>query len=383
MKIGFVSRFAPDDRRSWSGTNFKLYEALSAQHAVTHIPFRRDRAARAFGAAVGKLARWRGKEANPDFTHFVARRMARSIDQDLVEQVDVLFVPFGSTCLSALETTKPVVYLSDATFAAMDGYYASFSNLLRFNHAQGAAIEQRALDKASRIVLASGWAKASAVEDYGQDPRKVRVIELGANLRDDDPASLRTFCRDRRDASHSSPAAHYLLFLGVDWERKGGDIAVECCRLLNERGIPARLHVVGTAVPARHRGSEFIVDHGFLDKNVPEDFARLNDILASAHLLLLPTRAECAGIVFCEASAYGVPSFTLDTGGTADYVENGVNGYRLPPGSAGPEFAARIAQAITSGDLERLRQGSFRAYADRLNWNRWQEEFTEFIRDLV
>lgn len=35
------------------------------------------------------------------------------------------------------------------------------------------------------------------------------------------------------------------------------------------------------------------------------------------HLLLLPTRAECAGIVFNEASAYGVPILLTDTGGVS------------------------------------------------------------------
>ena len=52
--------------------------------------------------------------------------------------------------------------------------------------------------------------------------------------------------------------------------------------------------------------------------------------MSSSDILLLPTQAECAGIVFVEASAYSMPIFTHDTGGISNYVINGINGYRLP-----------------------------------------------------
>lgn len=45
------------------------------------------------------------------------------------------------------------------------------------------------------------------------------------------------------------------------------------------------------------------------------------------NFLLLPTIAECAGIVFAEASGYGIPSITYDTGGVGTYVIDGINGF--------------------------------------------------------
>ena len=54
---------------------------------------------------------------------------------------------------------------------------------------------------------------------------------------------------------------------------------------------------------------------GFLNKNIPEQYQKLITIMGRCNLFLLPTKAECAGIVLCEASAFGLPIFTFDTGG--------------------------------------------------------------------
>ncbi|WP_270350498.1 glycosyltransferase [Ligilactobacillus salivarius] len=74
--------------------------------------------------------------------------------------------------------------------------------------------------------------------------------------------------------------------------------------------------------------------------------------------MLLPTRAECAGIVFNEASAFGVPSLSVDTGGVADYVKNNINGYRMPLSANGEDFALKIEEWIKEDKLSTLSKGA-------------------------
>ncbi len=57
-----------------------------------------------------------------------------------------------------------------------------------------------------------------------------------------------------------------LLFVGVDWYRKGGDRAVEAARILNEGGLPTELHVVGSAPDRRARPTLLGAVHGYVDK---------------------------------------------------------------------------------------------------------------------
>ena len=75
---------------------------------------------------------------------------------------------------------------------------------------------------------------------------------------------------------------------------------------------------------------------------------RLIQLFRGADFLILPTKAEAAGIVFSEASAYGLPSVTYATGGVTDYVRSGVNGVCIDPGGTAADFAAEIQRMLES-----------------------------------
>jgi glycosyltransferase involved in cell wall biosynthesis len=199
----------------------------------------------------------------------------------------------------------------------------------------------------------------------------VKVIEFGANVKEEDIF---------QPVSYSPEQTLQVLFLGVDWDRKGGDVAVDCVTHLNEIGIPAILHVVGTNSPKRHQDKSFINDFGFLRKNNPQEYDRFISIVRNSNLLLLPTRAECSAIAFCEASAYGIPVFTYDTGGIPNYVINGVNGYRLPLSASGADFATKIRSVIDNGELPVLSEGCRKIYHERLNWRHWRSEFEDILK---
>src|SRR5204862_2194102 len=109
-------------------------------------------------------------------------------------------------------------YLSDTTFELMVDYYSIFSGLSKQNIKQGNEIEQNSISKAARIIYSSTWARNSAVESYSADPAKISVIDFGANL-------LYEPSLAQIEARIVEPEAWNLLFLGVDWLRKGGDIA--------------------------------------------------------------------------------------------------------------------------------------------------------------
>jgi glycosyltransferase involved in cell wall biosynthesis len=56
--------------------------------------------------------------------------------------------------------------------------------------------------------------------------------------------------------------------------------------------------------------------------------------------------AEAAGIVFCEASAFGLLSLSYSTGGVPDYVANGVNGACLSAGSSSEDVANAVIEIL-------------------------------------
>jgi glycosyltransferase involved in cell wall biosynthesis len=98
----------------------------------------------------------------------------------------------------------------------------------------------------------------------------------------------------------------------------------------------------------------------------------------------LPTRAEAAGIVFCEASAFGVPSLTLKTGGVEDYVRNGINGICLPYNSKPKDFAKSILEIVKDKDrYSSLCVGAFNEYKNRLNWECTASELVHLCEESL
>jgi hypothetical protein len=175
-----------------------------------------------------------------------------------------------------------------------------------------------------------------------------------------------------------------VLFLGVDWKRKGGEIAVDAIKWLNENGIKSVLHIVGIQeLDSSIANLPYVDNVGRLNKNDATQYNRLIELIKGSHCMLLPTMAECAGIAFVEASAYGLPSFTHDTGGVKDYVMNGVNGYTLPLGSTAEDFGRKIKECVQNGELGKMSETAIELYKSTLNWDNWAKEVTKVLMKVA
>ena len=224
-------------------------------------------------------------------------------------------------------------------------------------------------------MLASEWNKNSAAKDYGIDVKNISVVPCGANL---DKIPLAS------ELVMEASGQCRLLFLGVEWDRKGGEIALETFRLLKQKGLNPQLHIIGCVPPHDLTNEERITVIPYLDKNKKEDFQQLHKIFLQTDFLLLPTRAECAGVVFSEASAYGIPSISTDTGGVSTYLKNGINGYVLPVVAGADEYSEKIVSLLTDkkgfGDLK---HSSRKYYEENLNWDLWGRQFQQIAERLA
>ena len=165
---------------------------------------------------------------------------------------------------------------------------------------------------------------------------------------------------------------------------KRGDIALKTCKLLNDNGIKTTLHIIGIKKLNDEVSKLSFVDNiGFLNKNIPQEYKLLLNTISFCHCLLLPTNAECAGIAFAEASAYGLPVFTYNTGGISNYVIDGENGYALPINSTELDFYRKIEYCLKTGTLKELSVKGPALYRNRLNWNHWGGEVHHLIKSLL
>jgi glycosyltransferase involved in cell wall biosynthesis len=209
------------------------------------------------------------KQTSVEFLKSYAKYFSKQLEKDLKKRpVDVLFVSASSQLVAYLKTDIPVIYMTDATFQQLQGYYPYFSNLAGYNIRQGIELDKKAFHKAAHCMLASDWNKNSAINDYRINAEKISVAPCGANM-DFIPAAedLPSYTNGLR-----------LLFLGVEWDRKGGDIVLKAFRLLQKKGIKAQLHIIGCVPPHDLSHENAITVIPFLDKNKVEDFQQLNKI---------------------------------------------------------------------------------------------------------
>lgn len=377
MKIGFASRLNPLDKRSWSGTTYYTYQQIKENYEVELFNYKWTWGVREWLTMQKSWNRkFFKKDTAVEFLKSYATYFSRQLEKDLKKRpVDVLFVSASSQLIAYAEINIPIIYMTDATFQQLQGYYSYFSNLPAYNIKQGIELDKKAFQKAAHCMLASEWNKLSAVNDYGIDAGKISVIPCGANL-DTIPSA--------GELNRASSGKCRLLFLGVEWERKGGDIALQTFRLLKQKGIDPHLHIIGCVPPHNLTGESNIMSIPFLDKNKPEEFHRLEKILFQSDILLLPTRAECAGVVFCESSAYGIPSITTNTGGVSTYVKDGINGYALPFEAGAEAYARKIEQLVLDQQaMQNLKLSSRNYYDEKLNWDNWGQEFQQIAERLV
>ena len=243
MRIAYVTTYDGTNVHNWSGLGYFIARTLEDQgSSLQYINVGNPAFAwRAYGRLRSQL---RQPRYMPERAVRLAEQRAIRVCRSLSHGTDLVFSP-GTLAVAGLRSAPPFVFWADATFAALIDFYPGFDDLDPRTIEQGHEVERRALKRCAAAIYASEWAARSAINDYGADPGKVYVVPFGANL-DALPTEEQAYALIARRPRDSCR----LLFLGVDWERKGGALAVEAARILNQRGLPTELVVVGCEPPS-------------------------------------------------------------------------------------------------------------------------------------
>jgi glycosyltransferase involved in cell wall biosynthesis len=374
LRVGFLSSFNYFDRNAWSGTLYSMHQALIATD-LEIINLGNPSQPSRWKNILNRLTR-RNAPAKPGSREEIAeyKKFTAGVKKQLSQNpCDVIFAPLLDAELNYLETELPIVKLSDATFPLLrKEYQFSFSpqeiEWISKNEAQ-------AIAKASKLVYSSDWAANSAIDEYQVAPDKIAVIPFGPNF-DNAPLASEIL-------GHKSMSRCKLLFVGREWERKGGDIAFRTLVSLRELGIDAELVIVGTVPPDKFQHDQVKVIP-FLNKNDPAQRQQFYELFLQSNFLIFPTRADCSPMVIGESNAFGLPVITSDVGGIPTLVRDGKNGYMLPYAASAEDYAKTIASVF--GDRTRyqdLVRSSRAEYDTRLNWKKWAESLQNVLTSVV
>ncbi len=364
-RVAYVATSAPTDRATWSGSTYHIARCLGDHVGPLEWigPLRQQHklALRARQIMSMMLAgRWRLLDREPIVLKGYARQAAA-----LIAGLNVDFVFSPSTLpVAHLECRQPIFFWTDATFAAMLGFYLN-RDVITDNCIRDAnAAERAALERCRLAIYSSDWAARSAIDHYGVDSKKVKVLPFGANLETE-----RTFEQIRAMIASRPGDRCRLLFVGVDWIRKGGDIALAVAQRLNEEGLRTELTVVGCEPKIDRTMPTFVRPIGYLKKTTAEGRSSLESLYAESHFLILPSRAETFGLVLAEACAFGLPCVASSVGGIPTIVRNGLNGMTFDMTNI--EAVCKYVEGLMADRrrYEQLALSAFDEYEKRLNWD--------------
>lgn len=372
LRVAYVTVNDPLDKNTWSGLEYYIAQTVNKHIGdVTYICNLKNRVT--VGHRLKKFYyRLHQAQYLADRTEEMGTYYARQVEEKLQRnKFDLIFSP-STLPIAHLKTDLPIVVWLDATFAVMVEYY--FKQLCAESIRDGNRMDANAFKRCTLVCFASQWAASSALEKYGIEREKIKVIPFGANS---------DIVPEKRGINHSLSAPLQLIFVAKDWYRKGGETVFKTFIALQDMGIETNLFVVGCVPPKKFRHERLKV-FSFLDKNVQGDARQLDWLYQNAHFLILPSKEECYGLVLCEANAYGVPVLASKTGGIPEIVRDGINGFLMPVDATGDDYALKIAQVV--GDRTsyiNLCKSSRKRFDQVLNWNAGGELLRELLLKRV
>ncbi len=226
-------------------------------------------------------------------------------------------------------------------------YYSAYMKVRLFS-AEWISCEKTIYDHADMVFTRSSNITRSLIDQYGLSPDKVACIYVGPNM----PVS--DINLQKKDYSSKN-----ILFVGLDWERKGGPVLIEAFDKVREDHQNARLTIVGSQVVSSNPAIQSI-------GRVPVE--ELHRYYEEATIFCMPSFVEPFGVVFVEAMAYARPIVATTIGAIPDMVQEGKNGFLVEPGDS--EALAIVLNKLLTDEKIRKKcgRGSLQISRDRYNW---------------
>ena len=313
----------------------------------------------------------------------------------LRERFDLVHVHAHPVRLSGLNATPLVmsegsssaVYLQDYLGWSDERLERAYARARRVYRALGIHDRLLNLDRVSRAYVFSRWARDLNIR-WGADPSKIDVVYPGFPT----PPAV-----DR-----SGRSVFTFLFVGTDFERKGGFEVVAAFAELAGRRPEARLTLVcpepaeanpdravhSWVAPAqRQRVLALLAGLEREKKVVRRPLLPRSVLFAEAYpaadAFVMPSHAEGFGFTNVEALSFGLPVVSSKVGAIPETVAEGRTGFLVPPGDVSALAAAMERLVAEPAHVRRLGEAARADFLSRFTRERFRAELARVYRDAL
>ncbi len=365
----------PYNPESWSGTPFALRSALEKQvervSVCGWLKPRRNPVHAALRLALG------GKP--PRYPLWMTDSALRGFAEDTQAALDQ-HKPDALLCISSQriiylrQPQIPMFMFSDSPWLSWKETYRRYE-AMPLRSKRFARLEAEVARRCDGMVYASEWARQEAIRLFGVSPSKVHAAPIGARWVPQISDQAVAEAIDRRSTERVD-----LLFVGKDWERKGAPLTIAIARSLHARGVPVTLHIVGGNPPIAPADEPFVKKYGFLSPRNPSQAETLHNLFLTSHFLVVPTQAECYGLVFAEAHAFGLPAVSCAVQAVPSIIADGQTGIVQPMDAPAEAYVDRLLPLVHDrAAYRRMAHAAQARYQTLLNWDCFTRHLIEQI----
>lgn len=261
---------------------------------------------------------------------------------------------------------RPTFAFADACFAT---YYDTYHQRDKFFKPDLDRIGQQEkgwLERADTVFFTSHYAINECCRRYSMNGGNFEYVGMGASL---ESPSCDSYRGQRK-----------LLFIAVNFERKGGDVCVASYKKFREQFGDASLTLIGAEPPRDVLDIPGVTWAGFLSKDNPEQLHSLQQHLSSSFALVLPTISDMTPVVLAEAGLFGCPTVAPRSFGIPEMIEDGRTGRLLSTPPQADQFAqALIEMANDQVGYQQMRQAVRARAVEQYTWKSVAERISNSI----
>jgi len=211
-------------------------------------------------------------------------------------------------------------------------------------------LEREIYHRAARVFKRSTDVMQDLAHFYGLPPEHAECVYAGSNV-----SLPEGFQQNNAGYSNKN-----ILFVGSDWERKGGPVLISAFELARRIHSDATLTIIGASPEVSVQGCTVVG---------PLPLQEISDHYARASVFCVPTQLEPFGIVFLEAMMHRLPVVSTRIGALPDMIVDNVNGALVEPNDVSG-LSAVLIRLLDSPSLCRdLGDNGFRRAEELYNWD--------------
>lgn len=289
--------------------------------------------------------------------HAEAQIQTHATQYDLIVQLHTLFAP------GFKPERRPYVLHTDNVYLLSERHYKPWAPLHGQDRAEWLRHERIVYQNAAFLFPRTEFLRRAMIEDYNCDPERVITVGYGANFI---APSIVGHRYDKQVA----------LFVGFDFERKGGPELLQAWSEVR-RWLPnAQLWIAGPRHPSRQLPGVHWLGR-------VTDRQKLAQLYQAATVFVMPSRFDPSPGVYLEAMGHGIACIGADRGAIPEIIKPGVTGRLISNGNTDALAETLIELLSDPAEAERLGQAAYSEIQRSFTWDVVVARMAPYVEQAV